>query len=164
MASGLPDVDDFLSTYGGAKVNFAPVEDPTTDEDANVRNLYAMNVAMMTATVPRSIIRFTGAATTGGLVLVSHQSLWGNSAPVAPTFSRTSAGLYVATLPTTVTDALGVAHTINIRAVTMNVRGSGVAWDYYAQPASASTVNIYTFNATGAATDATGVDIDLMVY
>jgi hypothetical protein len=160
----LPDIDDYTATFGGSKTNAFPVEDSTTDEDAAVRNQYVADVAMMSATVPRGIVTFTAAATTGAMVLVQHIANWGTGAGVAPTLSRSATGVYVVSWPSTVTDALGVTHSLNIRYAMINVRGTGTAYDYYCNPTSANAVTVYAFNASGTALDLTGINIDIVIY
>jgi hypothetical protein len=162
--AGVPDIDDFTATYGGAKSNYWPVEDPTTDEDAAVRNLYAMNVAYMTGMCPRAWVRFTGAATTGAMILVAHQSLWGNAVGVAPTLARTSAGLYTITWPTTVTDQLGTVHTLNFRGSWTNVRDLSATWNDNSNITSANVCTVQMRNQAGTATDTTGLDSDVWVF
>ena len=160
----LPDQDDYLSTYGGSKINYAPPEDPTTDEDAGIRNQYVANVAMMTLTAVRALALFTPAATTGTMALVSHAANWGNSATVAPVLNRVAAGVYTLTWPATVIDALGLSHTTNFRFVTCNVRGSGTPWIYNAAITSANVVTVWTYSSAGAATDPATTNVDVVVY
>ena len=160
----LPDVDDFTATYGGPKADYAPSEDPTTDESAAVRNQYAANVAMMTATVPRGRFRFTAAVTSGAMVLVSHNAVWGNAPGVAPALARFATGIFTATLPVSVNDALGVAHTVNIMLATVNSRSAGVAYFHDASTA-ANVITIYIqLGSTAAANDAVGVDFEVVYY
>lgn len=112
-----PDIDS-LATYGGALNNYAPVTDPTTDRDAAAANQAYASAAAMTHTSRRCWARFVGAASTGALALQvtnGHDSHWGSASGVKPTFVRTSAGIVVLTWPATVTDEIGVVHTLNLR-------------------------------------------------
>lgn len=157
----LPDVDDYSATFGGSKQNYSPVEDPTTDEDAGVRNQYVADVAMMTNTVPRGWVRFTAAALTGSMVLVAHNANWGNAALYTPVLARTSAGQYTITLPASPLDALGGAHTTNVRAAWASHRSATAPFFVSSVPTSANVITVYCYNQAGAATDLT-VDIDVL--
>jgi hypothetical protein len=155
----LPDVDS-LAILGGALQNYAPVEDPTTDLDAGADNKSRCDVAAMTHTLTRTWVNFQAAATTGAMVLVAHDSVWGNTAPVTPTLARTSAGIYTITFPTSVTDELGVAHTTNLRASWGNSRG-GVTQYTADCSASGNVITAYVYNSAGTLTDAVGVGFDV---
>ena len=102
----LPDIDD-IDVFGGALYDYSAVIDPTTDRPAAGANPAYCDIAALTHTALRAWVRFTlnGTATP---VLVAHDSNWGNSPSVAPTFTRTSAGLYTITWPTVVYDEIPV--------------------------------------------------------
>ncbi len=150
-----------LSTYGGAMANYAPVEDPTTDRDATAANQAYASAAAATHTTPRAWARFTAAASTGAMVLVAHDAVWGTSVP--PTLARTSAGIFTVTWPATITDELGTVQTVALRAATATYEG---AVAYFA--GASATVNIATINVglgtTGALNDAVGVNILVVAY
>ena len=156
----LPDTDDYTATFGGSKTNYAPIEDVTTDEDAAVRNAYVADVAMMTATATRGWVRFTASATAP--TLVAHNANWGTGAGVAPTLARTAVGVFTITIPATVTDPLGNTHTVNIRAAWMNSRGGSSFFQGECIPTSANVVTIYIATGAGVASDAAGVDFDVL--
>jgi hypothetical protein len=154
----LPDVDT-LNTYGGGLFDYAPVVDPTRDRPASGANQAYESVAAMTHTNWRSWVRFTlnGSATP---VLVAHDANWGNAIGVAPTFTRTSAGIYTVTWPATVNDEIpngvpgfSTGHTVNFRASTGNVRAVATPFDIFCTPTSANIVTVRIFNAAGSAAD-----------
>jgi len=157
----LPDIDDYVATFGGSKQNYSPVEDPSTDEDAGVRNQYVADVAMMTNTASRGWIRFTAAATTGAMALVAHNANWGNAVQYAPALARTSAGIYTVTLPASPLDALGNAHTTNVRDAWVNHRSATTPFFVNVVASSANVLTVYCYNAAGAAVDLT-VDIGIL--
>lgn len=163
MPSGLPEIDS-LETYGGEKSNYAPVEDSSTDESADHRNLYAMNVAAMTQTAIRAWCRFVGHAVTPTDPTSNvHGAVWGNGSGVKPTVARTGSGTYTITWPSTVTDELNEDHTVNLRCVLRpNVEGSTL-YHATASVTSSNVVTVYTFNAAGSANDAAGVTIGVCV-
>jgi hypothetical protein len=160
--AGLPGIDS-LSTYGDAKSNYAPVEDPTTDEDAAHRNLYAANVAAMTQTAPRAICRFVGHGTTPTDPASNvHFAVWGNDVSVKPVVAHSATGVFTITWPSTITDELGEEHSVNLVDGWPNVNGSTL---YHAQVTitAPNVATVYVFNSAGAANDAVGVTIAVFV-
>lgn len=149
----LPDIAS-LDTYGGALSNYisAPV-DPTTDRDAGAANEAYSDTAGMTATAVRAWARFTlnGA---GSPVLVSHNANWGGAPAVAPSASHVSTGRLRVTWPATVTDSLGVVHTLSLRDGFANVRGPYI--QYVGDGAGINSRDLYVFDAAGAATNGSG--------
>lgn len=152
MASGLPERDGF-GAYGGALSNYSDPVDPTTDEDAAWRNLYAMNVAMMTHTIPRgarSILGTTGGATqiadpSSGFV---HDNVWGDSSGVKMVGSYVQTGVYFLTAPTAVSDELGVSHNVNIRRAWAEVESSdGTLRIASAKVSNVRSITVYTYEA-----------------
>lgn len=160
--AGLPGIDS-LSSYGGAKTNDAPVEDNSTDESADHRNLYAANVAGMTQTVDRAWCRFVGHGTTPTDPASNvHAAVWGNGVSVKPVPARTGAGVYTITWPTSVTDELGVSHTVNLRSAKWNVEGSTP----YTLTVTLTSVNVATvrvFDMAGVANDGVGTTFAIYV-
>jgi len=151
---GLPDVDNF-GDYGGAISNYVVgMIDPTTDEDAAQRNLYVANIAAMTHTVWRATRSFLGP--TAGQTLVadptkgfSHDAVWGSTADVRPIGTYVAAGTVDVGWPTTVTDALGVAHTVSLQAAEAAVEPSGGAFCHAkAIVVAPNRVRVYTYDSS----------------
>jgi hypothetical protein len=161
----LPDIDA-LATYGGALNNYAPVEDPSTDEDAGYRNKYATNVAAATHTVCRAWCAFVGKASSPPDDPSSnvHDSVWGNLLGVKPTVARTGPGVYTITWPTSVNDELGVAHTVNLRRCwPPNIEGA-TPYEATATVTSPNVVTVRTFTVgTSTPNDAVGATITVFV-
>jgi hypothetical protein len=111
----LPAVDS-LALYGGALNNYRAPVDPTTDRDAAAMNKALASIAMMSHTAPRAYAKISTAATTGTMVLLDHDAVWGDSPGVAPVLARTSQGIFTVTWPTTVVDELGVTHSVSLVA------------------------------------------------
>ena len=155
----LPDKDD-IDTYGGEKSDYAPIEDPTTDTAASEFNSLKCSVAMGSRTAVRAWVKFTTHATTP--VLVSHDAVWGNSVSVAPTVTRTGAGIFVVTWPAYVDDELGTAHSLNLQLGWSNV-SSTTCYFTQASVNTANTVAVYTFNTSFAANDIAGNNITVFV-
>jgi hypothetical protein len=162
--AGLPGIDS-LSSYGGQLSDFAPVEDPTTDESATYRNLYAANVAGMTQTACRAWATCVGIAAPNPPVDPSsnvHAAVWGNDVSVKPTVTHLSTGIYVFTWPTTVTDELAVEHTVNLRRAWVCMETT-VAYITAATVFAANVVHVRVFDAAGNLADAVGTNITVFV-
>lgn len=148
--AGLPGIDS-LATYGGEKADYAPIEDPTTDESAEHRNIVFANVAAMTQTSCRAMRSFTGHATTpadpvSGFV---HAAVWGSDNGVKPTVAHSATGIYDITWPTDVTDELGETHSVNLRRAVAQVEQSdGTFRDAHPKVTSANVVRVYTYSGT----------------
>jgi hypothetical protein len=159
--AGLPGIDS-LADYGDAKSDFAPVEDPTTDESAEHRNLYAANVAAMTQTVCRAWVAFTGHAVTPvDPDYHIHGAVWGDTAGVKPTVVHDSTGVYVIEWPEEVDDELLVEHTVNLRRCSWNVEGA-TPYTCTATVTAPNEVTLRVFDMAGAAND--GVATVFTVY
>ncbi len=163
--AGLPDVDT-LATYGGAKTNYAPVEDVTTDLDADHHNVMAANVAGLTQTAPRALRRFVGHATTptdpvSGFV---HAAVWGSDNGVKPTVTI-AATVYTVTWPTSVTDELGEVHSVNLRAAEAWVETTGTTlYVATARVTSANVVEVRVYSSFAALSDAATFNIVVKAY
>jgi hypothetical protein len=154
--SGLPDIDT-IATYGGAKVDEAPVADNSLDESAASINLVKMNVAGMTYTVDRAWARFVGHATTPADPASNvHGAVWGDGLSVKPVVTKGGTGIYVLTWPTTVTDALGVTHAVNLRGVTVSVEGATL-YLHTEKITAPNVAEVRIFTTLFAANDAAGV-------
>jgi len=120
----LPDTAT-IDSYGGVKVNFGPIEDPTTDRDAALASDAYGDVAGMTQTAFRTFVRFT-CATGVAPALAEHWAVWGNQplTVTPPTPGRTGAGVFTMTWPATTTDALGVTRSTALRSAICSVEGA----------------------------------------
>jgi hypothetical protein len=158
----LPAVDA-LADVGGAKDNYAPVEDPTTDEDADHRNIYAANATAMTQTVARAMCRFVGHAVTPTDPASNvHFAVWGNDVSVKPVVAHSATGVYTITWPTTVTDELLEDHSVNLADGWGNTNGATLCYVQVTITAP-NVATVYTFNAGGAANDCAGVTFAVFV-
>lgn len=159
----LPDVATLANDLGGTLVNYAPVEDATTDLDAAFDNNARCMAAMSSHTAPRCWARVTTGATTGAMVLVKHDAMWGNALAFAPTVARASLGTFTVTYPASVNDELAVAHTTNLRWAMANHRSAAAALFVQAVPTSANVITFTVRDSTFALVD-TVVDVDVMGY
>lgn len=148
---------DSLDTYGGAKANYAPIVDPTTDRDADDANQAYASTAAMTHTATQAWARFVTSATTPTLAVTnSNDAAWGNSAPDQPTPGRSSTGVFTLTWPTTVVDELGVTHTVNLRWARASIEGSSLGGFVQCAVTAPNVVTVYTFNTSFSANDLVG--------
>lgn len=171
----LPDISS-IDDLGGPKANYAPITDPTTDEEAADRNRYVCDVAMMGHTAPRGFVRFVavdGAAPTDPASSV-HDALWGSDVAVKPVVARTGEGVWTVTLPATVDDELtvedavlggGEEHTVNVRAAIAQATAvAGVLKHAVAEVTSANVITVRGFNAAGTADDIAGSTITVVYF
>jgi hypothetical protein len=169
----LPDISSF-DELGGPIANYAPVTDPTTDEDAKYRNRYVCDVAMMGHTSLRGFVRFVavdGANPTDPASSV-HDALWGSGVSVKPVVARTGEGIWTITLPATVSDELspedaslggGETHTVNVRwSIGQATAVAGALKHAVAEPTAANVITVRGFNAAGTADDIAGATITVI--
>lgn len=168
--------DRSLNDYGGPLTNYAPVTDPTTDEDAKFRNRYAADCADMIKTAPRAIVRFTavtGANPTDPAGFV-HVAMWGSISAVKPTVTWSATGVWHLTWPTTVQDDLspenptlggGVIETVSFRtAYAQATPVSGVLKHAVATVTGPNTITVNGYVAAGTADDIAGAIVTVVAW
>ena len=149
-----PDIDT-VADYGGALENYAPVEDPTTDQDADAANEWKASTAAMTHTATRAWVRMVSQAATPTSPSTNlYDSMWGSDLSVAPTFARTGVGVYTITWPATVTDELGEPHALNIRWGRGSLENQAAV--VCVEPTTVNSVTVRLFDMAGAAADYAG--------
>ena len=161
----LPSIDA-LVTYGGALVNYAPVEDPTTDRDSDAANQAYASCAAMTQTAVRAWARFVTSATTPTLaVTFPNDAVWPNVFANLPVVTRSALGVFLLTWPTMVIDALGVTQTLNFRGCgAPNLESVTLAGFANATVTAANVVTVRTFTTAFAASDLVNTTIFVPVY
>ena len=138
----LPSVDNFITTYGGALVDYAPCEDPSTDRPAAAANQWYADTAAMTQTPFRALVRLQKAGVGYSITSPDQPALSGTTFQQAavwcdgsgvipfasfPVVAKLGVGVYTVTWPATVTDALGAVQTLNFRAaIKPSIEYSGV--------------------------------------
>ena len=123
----------------------------------------AADVAMLTRTGARAWIKFTGATYTSGtmtMTIVSRLAMWGNAETV--TVTQTSAGVYVITYPTTVTDELGATKTLSFVDVLAVKVASSPPRAWYGSVA-ANVVTLHMTDLTGSANACNGQTITVFL-
>jgi hypothetical protein len=157
----LPDVDD-LDTFGGARTNYSPKIDPTTDVGSEDINPCFANVAMMTHTVERAWVKFNGhtyVGPTDTISVVDHDAVWGSGTGVKPAVSQTDANTFVITWTATQNDLLAASHTLNIRRPSEPLTIDTALSKAKVTAFTANTITIKTFNAAGSANGLSGIPI-----
>ncbi len=152
-----------LDSYGGALRNYSNVIDPTTDEDAKFRNIYAQDTAMMTRTAPRAMRSFVGvngADPTDPNTGFVHEAMWGSAPGDKPTVVRAGEGIWDITYPETVETELATEDesigggesaiiALNFRRASAQVESAdGTFKDAKAKVTSPNTVRVYGYTGT----------------
>lgn len=144
----LPNKATFAN-YGGAKLDYSPAEDPTTDRAAVELNEALADVAGMTRMVGRAYVVFTVDNATSTCTVVDHDAVWGSDVSVKPTVSYDGGGAYAVDWPGSVTDVHGVDHPVNLRAGVANV--AALAWLCNVTQVGGNGVLLAAYDIAGAA-------------
>lgn len=103
-----------IGDYGGPKADATPVSNPTSQVAATEWNREAEDLAQLTRTSNRSIIKFTTvAAGNPPANTVFQRSHWGTGDTGKPTITRTGAGAYTLTFGASFVDALSETENIS---------------------------------------------------
>lgn len=142
--------------------NLPPSDDRTDWSNPSLARAIC-DVAALGLVSQRIWLRMTLSSTTGGLVLNNWFANWSNITTIVPTLSRTSTGLFIITLPTSVSDEYDASFNIlnnisvNLSAATANLEGATPG--FLNASASGNIITIHTFDATGTLSDLTGKTI-----
>jgi len=150
----LPDEATLSDTYGGPYTNERPVEDPTTEIDADAASELMSDTAGCTRMIARAWVKFNGLTYTSGtqsIPVSDHNATWGGSAGVIPVVTQSAAGIYLITWPATVTDEILVLRTLNIRYPHVPSTIDTALSSGKVSAFTANTMTVRTFNAAGAA-------------
>jgi hypothetical protein len=158
----LPDSATLVDTYGGPYTNQQPVEDPTTEIDADFDNEALADTAACTRMVERAWVSFVGVTYTSGsqsITVADHDAVWGGGVTVLPTIVQTAAGIYTITWPATVEDEIGVTRTLNIRRPFEPTTEDATLSRVKVTGKTANTLSLKAFNAALAADSLNGITI-----
>lgn len=156
MTVTIPPLKPSFDTFGGAKINYADVEDPTTDRDASEVNAAFATTAGLGRTGIRAYVRWAGHATAP--IVDIQDAVWGNSQP--PTIVHTSTGLYTVTFPATITDLLSQSVSLLLYDGFAKVNTGAV---FTAVSIATNVVQVRTYNSAGSLNDLVGTLITLFV-
>lgn len=146
-----------IDSYGGPFVDAFPVEDPTIEQSATFGNRLHEDVAQITCTTTKAVVRFPTTATAGPIAVTpsSGASHIGLGMAELPTIAKSATGLYNITYPTSWTDALGEAENIAFRfssgrAVSLSAFGVVQSTE------ATNVIHVAVFDAAGALSDLGG--------
>lgn len=166
----LPQRSNINSFDAAGKINYQllPPVNPLTDWDNPSLARAASDVAGLGLTAPRIWVRLTLASTTGALVVVGWQAVWGNVTMTPPIPARSATGAFTLTLPTVVSDeydaSTGVTNNITVNLLAAHGSLEGSTFGHINCSATANLITIYTANAGGTANDLAGVTVLIVGY
>jgi hypothetical protein len=149
----MPSLPDTLSLdeLGGAKQNYSDPADDTTDTDASAGNLAKVATSAMSRTADRCWLKFSWSGS--AVTLIDWDTVWGKNDVQAPAVTHPgSAGVFVVVFPSTVTDDLGVMHSINLRVCLCSIENSSLQVSLEVNGPTTATFRVTT-PSTGSATD-----------
>lgn len=160
-----------ISTFDGDnKINNpnVPPANQATDWDNTKLAPAISDVAGMGLTAPRFWARLTLASTTGGLVLLNWQAVWGNVTTTTPVLARTGTGVFTITLPTVVSDEYDASLGLN-NNITLSLNGAtammeGLVPCFLNAQASGNVITLGTWNSAGSANDLSGHTLFVVAY
>lgn len=144
-------LDSSIGTYGGPFVDASAVRNPTSQISAKLFNQLIEDVAQMTRTALRAMVRFT-TVTSGNPTVSSHKSAWGDTDTQKPTVTRTGTGLYTVTYATALTNGLGDSESVSFGFGEAHLLGStdGKA---RVDTIAANVVTLRVYDAAGTLSD-----------
>jgi len=117
-----------MGTYGAPFKDEGPVENPQSQTSAALYNRKCEDLAHMTRTAWRAIVKFVAVTDAATFVLPANQvfiqTAWGNASTYKPTVTKTATGLYSVQFPSSFTDALGNEETLQFFDATARGRTS----------------------------------------
>ena len=155
-----------INSYGGPYVDAEAVEDPETEQSADLGNRGFEDTAQMTRTSRKAYLKFATTLVNGAVVVnADSHTQWGSSSFYFPTLARTGAGRYTATYAATYDDALvgGPSDAIS-ETETVDLRWGdgcvqGLTLGHVQFSFTGPVVDIIVFNAAGAMDDLGGAAI-----
>jgi len=116
----LPEKSSYAQ-YGGELQDYSPVEDPETDLSAEASNASRCDTSAMTRTATRAWVAFTVSGSTVTIASNDYDAVYGNDNTVKPVVVKLIPGLYAVTFPTSVVDARGTTHSVNLNVGFANI-------------------------------------------
>ena len=152
-----------IQSYGGPYLDAEPVENPTTEQSADLGNRVFEDTAQLTRTSWKAMLKFVTTLVNGPIAPhADSKTQWGSSSFYFPTVVRAAAGTYTATYATTYDDALvggpsdavSETETVVFRWGEGTVQGSAFGKVQFTY--ASNVVAIFILDATGALTDVGG--------
>lgn len=159
---------DSLATYGGPFADYAPVEDPTTDQAAAQGNKALAATAGMTHTALRAVAVFLMGGASNA-TLVSWDALWQIGTPTPPTLTFSATGTFICTWPANVADEIltGAAGYTGPQPWVMRAAWGqhrsfgGTMYVISGTPTTANTATIYFYSMAGSLANPAAGNCDL---
>lgn len=153
-----------IADYGGAYVDARVVKNPQCEMAASKGNRLLEDVAQLTATGFRAMVRFTTTATVAPVAYaaasVTYRSFWGSGDSVKPAVAKTGTGLYTVTFASSYNDGLLIeAETVALEAAHCTLQGSTLAPPPQVTALSSTVVSLTVMTSAFAASDLSGAAI-----
>lgn len=156
-----------IDSYGGQFVDLLPVENPVAEQSAAYANRLHEDVAQMTRTACKAIVRFAlttaGAPITLNAANVDVWTQWGTSATYKPTIAKTATGTYTVTFGASYNDALSVPETVSLVDAFGHVSDLTNRGHVYAT-VSGAVVSVLVTDTSNAASDLSNSRVVLHVF
>lgn len=152
----LPDAITY-DVFGGDMEDHSTV-DSSTDRNADQINALFCAASMMSRTTPKAWVRFIA---NNPPVLLEWEALWKEKSNVAPQLTRSLAGRYTITFPSSVQDARGDSHSLNFKGCTVQNETDSIKLS--AKKVSGTAVEIIGYIAD-AYSDIPGTYIFVVIY
>ena len=96
-----------IGNYSGPWVDEEAIANPTSQQSANSMNRVGEDVAQMTRTSPKIMVKWnTSAGANGAQLVIDSTSQWGEGVSYQPAIAKTGTGSYTITYATEYDDAL----------------------------------------------------------
>lgn len=115
-----------IANYGGPYADSEGKVNPETDLDATNGNRLLEDLAQLTRTKPKAMVRFTATATAAPTTVepTFWDTIWGSGLAQKPTIDKIATGEYVVSFATSYVDALGVSETVTFTYAAIVARTS----------------------------------------
>lgn len=154
-------LDATIATFGGPYADAEVVENPNTQMAADYGNVLLEDVAQLTRTGLRAVVKFTtstGGAATYAASAVTIKTMWGDGTAYKPTVAKTATGLYTVTFPASFVDGLGETESLSFFGAYATLVGSTLAPQPKVTSVTATAIGITVMNSSFAANDLSGTE------
>lgn len=152
-----------IQSYGGPYLDAEAVENPQTEQSADLGNRVFEDTAQLTRTNVKAMLKFATTLVNGSITPhADSKTQWGSSSFYFPALTRTAAGSYTATYAATYDDALvggpsdavSETETVNLKWGDGTVQGSTFGKVQFTF--ASNVVSIFILDAAGLLTDVGG--------
>lgn len=152
-----------IQSYGGPYLDAEAVENPQTEQSADLGNRVFEDTAQLTRTAFKAFLRFATTLVNGAVTVhADSHTQWGSSSFYFPTLTRIGAGTYTAQYASSYADALAggpsdavaETETVAFKGALGQVRGTTVGKIQH--DIASNVVTIYVFSSLNALSDLGG--------